>query len=804
MSQPKNRVSRRKFTKRQARIRIQDNPHSYESLEQRNLLATFYPAYVDGAFTLGNSDPMVENPYPLDFGRIESQPGASKTIYLDFNGHASVNNLWNHAIFFDPYDTDGETMMPILSDSEITDMQLIWQAVAEDFAPFDVNVVTARMANQEPNANLLRKNGIADLQFGVRVVVSQSVPPFNGTPGAALFGSFTADTDTPVFVFNKGNDDVAMTISHEVGRSLGLSSDGLGNLVDHPGDGGAGGVTSWGPIMGRPLGSNLTQWSNGDYANATNHEDDYSIITSASNDLKFRRDDYGDTIQTATDLDMLNNRIFQWGFIEDRNDKDVFRFETGFGNVVISVNPFGGAENLDIQATLYNDLGQVVGIKNPLDQTWANFVMTLDAGVYYIEVDGVGLPGSYSDYGSVGFYSIGAELVELTGDQIGESGILTNLDHNWQTVQLDHDYIDPVIVFGPMTRHGNNPATIRLRNVTTTSFDVRIEEYEYLDGIHVDETAGYVVMEAGIYELTDGTLITAGYESALDHNWKSIDLSENGFDEVPIVLAQVVTTHAFDPVVVRIRNANENGFQMRLQEDEYNELVTGDSTGRLRIPGHAPERVGYIAIEPDTGLIGPGAVFQSATTGVVVTDDDFTINFGVGFSVPPVLLAAMQTFNGGDTALVRLVDDVTTTDATFFIEEEQSFDSETIHVAENVGFFAIAPGRLFADEGGPNGGFDFPPEHDGGGGGSQSSNLINVIRPNFSISITDNQPRPLTSMVDQLAATLELGQLAGTDSSQAPSIDSFLQYDFDSVFSNLNDGTEIHFDLPGLSENESE
>ena len=45
---------------------------------------------------------------PLDdFLNLESNPGADKTVYLDFTGHQSVNNGWGHNINFPAWDRNG-------------------------------------------------------------------------------------------------------------------------------------------------------------------------------------------------------------------------------------------------------------------------------------------------------------------------------------------------------------------------------------------------------------------------------------------------------------------------------------------------------------------------------------------------------------------------------------------------------------------------------------------------------------------------------------------------------------------------
>lgn len=75
----------------------------YEAVEPRKLLASIFAAYIDGSLTLGNANSAA--PYALtDTFKLETNPGASKTIYLDFNGHFSTNNSWNHSINFPSWD----------------------------------------------------------------------------------------------------------------------------------------------------------------------------------------------------------------------------------------------------------------------------------------------------------------------------------------------------------------------------------------------------------------------------------------------------------------------------------------------------------------------------------------------------------------------------------------------------------------------------------------------------------------------------------------------------------------------------
>ena len=90
-------------------------------------------------------------------------------------------------------------------------------------------------------------------------------------------------------------------------------------------------------------------------------------------------------------------------------------------------------------------------------------------------------------------------------EAIGESNSIS-ADQEWETVLLTQTYDDPVVIAGAPLYVGVDPTTFRIRNVTGNSFEIQIDEWEYLNPFHAAEVVSYMVVEAGRYTLADGII----------------------------------------------------------------------------------------------------------------------------------------------------------------------------------------------------------------------------------------------------------------------------------------------------------
>lgn len=347
---------------------------------------------------------------------LHSRPDSLRKIYLDFDGHTTTGTYWNSnftsgaAITTPPFDLDGSPTT--VSTTEATRIEAIWRRVAEDYAPFDVDVTT-----EDPGAAALTRSGSTDTAFGVRVCVGGSCYDWfgSGAGGVAYLGSFTWNTDTPCFVFTAqlggGHDKyTAEAASHEAGHTLGLNHDGQTNITEY-----YAGHGDWAPIMGVGYYKAVTQWSRGEYPNANNTQDDIAVM--ASYGVVAATDDHAGTQTTATDIGSAGGSISAQGLISTRTDADLFRFAAGAGAATFQAQPAALGPNLDIQLSLYDSAGTLLATENPAGLP-GQLSATLTGGTYYLAVDGAGVGDSstgYSDYGSLGVYGLSAVVPPVSG-----------------------------------------------------------------------------------------------------------------------------------------------------------------------------------------------------------------------------------------------------------------------------------------------------------------------------------------------------------------------------------------------------
>jgi len=272
-------------------------------------------------------------------------------------------------------------------------------------------------------------------------------------------------------------------------------------------------------------------------------------------------------------------------------------------------------------------------------------------------------------------------------DMIGEADT-TTIDHNWTQVSLDGNYTNPVVVAGPPTANDTDPAHARIGNVTSTSFEIRIEEWGYQDGTHGQEEIGYVVMEEGEHYLdTPGAnklRIAAGTVTADGTDWTSASIPGESGGAQRFVFSSLQTTNDTTPAITRTTDASTGTFDVIVQEEESNTYNYGDVK---YTSGHGSETVGFIASAAYTGV-------EYETAAHTIAGEQWeSAQFDVDHSSTPVTLHEMQSFFGLNGAGVRKRNE-TSGGFEVKVEEEQSRDDEVGHVKEYIGTLAFPAGDI--------------------------------------------------------------------------------------------------------------
>lgn len=382
----------------------------------------------DGARAAARARPLAPTAAPVfplaDTFSLHSLPGSNRTIYLDFDGEYVSGTAWNEeglpAAQYPAWTLDGNAST--FNSAERTIIQEVWQQVAEDFAPFDVDVTTA-----DPGDAGIVRSSSGDQVFGTRALITPSNSAVANTCGECVGVAYVDVFDEvggsaqPVWVFPQFYNEtkgIAETISHEVGHNLALRHDGDSQEAYHAGH------NSWAPIMGQSDYEPITQWSRGDYPDADNQQDDVAVI--ASHGLEMRADEAGNTFSAAAAAPPSG-----LAYITTRTDKDFFELGDCTGAVVITAEGSSISPNLDIELRLYDAGGTEVKKADPTSAKVsatvatgmsATLTATVTPGAYVVGVDGVGRgtwSNGYDDYGSLGQYDL---------DVTGCNGVPTDPD----------------------------------------------------------------------------------------------------------------------------------------------------------------------------------------------------------------------------------------------------------------------------------------------------------------------------------------------------------------------------------------
>lgn len=157
------------------------------------------------------------------------------------------------------------------------------------------------------------------------------------------------------------------------------------------------------------------------------------------------------------------------------------------------------------------------------------------------------------------------------------------------------------------------------------------------------------------------------------------DLGENA-----IVTMKPPSYRGTQPVHIRLRNVDQEGFDYQLEEWDYQDEV------------HRHEKIFWVALAPVIAEIptASGAAFSVRAGEQPVDTSGTSVNFGLGtFDSRPVVIPQAQTYNGkADSIITRLNGGVEKTGFNMFVQEQEA--NQDYHRTEEGGYIAVEVPRF--------------------------------------------------------------------------------------------------------------
>ncbi len=264
------------------------------------------------------------------------------------------------------------------------------------------------------------------------------------------------------------------------------------------------------------------------------------------------------------------------------------------------------------------------------------------------------------------------------------------VDANWTTVSLNQEYDSPVIACSIHYLNNSVPVVVRMQNVSSTSFDIRLQNPGDLNPI-VADTVSCLVVEEGAWTLPDDRKVEAGLlnSTVTDRlgSWVGQRVNYSQSYSNPIVFGQVMSSN--DARWSTFWNRGSSAVNPPSSSALYIGKQVAEDTDTVRLD----ETLGYIVFEAGSGTVESTA-YEAMIGGDTVYDltSPGTYSFSSAFgSTPAFVLTGQAGMDGGNGGWSYQFgsDSLTNSDITVAIDEDQIADSERLHTNEQVSYLVF-------------------------------------------------------------------------------------------------------------------
>ena len=185
----------------------------------------------------------------------------------------------------------------------------------------------------------------------------------------------------------------------------------------------------------------------------------------------------------------------------------------------------------------------------------------------------------------------------LENGQRVEARNQTGVGTAWTQVNFSQNFdTAPILLAGVASATDQAACGVRTRNVSSSGFEVRLQEEEAADGTHGLETVAWVALEAGVGS-NGGSPFEAGRTpSAVRQGWYGISFSA-AFGVAPVVLVHGESFADSDPAGVRFNNLSSTSMAVKIEEEQSANRETR----------HGKETVSFLAWGTPGSILSSGS-----------------------------------------------------------------------------------------------------------------------------------------------------------------------------------------------------
>lgn len=198
-------------------------------------------------------------------------------------------------------------------------------------------------------------------------------------------------------------------------------------------------------------------------------------------------------------------------------------------------------------------------------------------------------------------YQNGTHGFEQVSYMVVEQGVHTlqygkQVEAGYFSATSDNDFIEfqqqfstvPIVLTTVSSHNDEVPVVGRINNVSSDSFEYRLQEEQRQDNKHFEEKIAYLAWETGSGVDSGLRYEVSRSKDNVTNYWRTV-LFNNEFSTLPFFLADMQTMDGGDTAAIRYKKLRSDGVKVRVQEEQSKDKEVS----------HTSEVVGYIVVGAD-------------------------------------------------------------------------------------------------------------------------------------------------------------------------------------------------------------